>query len=196
MTKSAKPSRTSTRPSREDLLAFIGTHKGKAGVREIARAFFLKNDDRAWLKRTLRELADAGTVETRRKKLHHAGTLPSTLLADITTRDQDGELIAIPTEWDTEQHGEAPRIRLHVPRKAKPFEVPGIGDRVLLRAEEIGQENQEPGDTIRYTGRVIKILTAPGSARSVSSARCRAAAGGSSRSTRSRSGASSTFPPA
>ena len=26
-------------PSREDVLAFIGTHKGKAGVREIARAF-------------------------------------------------------------------------------------------------------------------------------------------------------------
>ena len=37
-------------PSREELLAFIGTHKGKAGVREIARAFGLKNDDRAALK--------------------------------------------------------------------------------------------------------------------------------------------------
>jgi ribonuclease R len=152
LTKSAKPPRAF--PSKADVLAFIGTHKGKAGVREIARAFSLKNNDRAALKRMLRELADEGSVEKRRKKLHHAGTLPSTLLADITGRDEDGELIAVPTEWDTDAHGEAPRIRLHVPRKAKPFEVPGIGDRALIRADEGGEE----GEAIRHTGRVIKIL--------------------------------------
>ena len=151
MTKPAKQQRGL--PSREDLLAFIGTHKGKAGVREIARAFGLKNNNRAWLKRVLRELADEGKVESRRKKLHHAGTLPSTVLADITERDADGELIAVPTEWD-EAHGEAPRIRLHVPRKARPGEVPGIGDRALLRADDTGED----GDAIRYTGRIIKIL--------------------------------------
>ena len=36
MKKSAKKPRAPGLPSREDLLAFIGTHKGKAGVREIA----------------------------------------------------------------------------------------------------------------------------------------------------------------
>jgi ribonuclease R len=154
LTKPAKQPRAF--PSKDEVLAFIGTHKGKAGVREIARAFSLKNDDRAALKRLLRELADDGNVETRRKKLHRAGTLPSTLLADITGRDEDGELIAIPTEWDTEQHGEAPRIRLHVPRKTRPGEVPGIGDRALLRAEE--SDDDAHGEAIRYTGRVIKIL--------------------------------------
>ena len=71
-------------PSREDVVAFIGTHKGKAGVREIARAFGLKNADRAALRQMLRGLQDEGTVETRRKKLHHAGTLPAVVLADIT----------------------------------------------------------------------------------------------------------------
>jgi ribonuclease R len=141
-------------PSREDLLAFIATHKGKAGVREIARAFGLKNDARAALKRMLRELADDGVVERRRKKLHHAGSLPSTVLADITGRDADGELIAVPTEWDAEAHGEAPRIRLHVPRKTRPGEVPGVGDRALLHTDETGED----GDAIRHTGRVIKIL--------------------------------------
>ena len=93
-------------------------------------------------------------VERRRKKLHHAGTLPSVVLADITERDRDGELIAVPTEWDTEAHGEAPRIRIHVPRKARPNEIPGVGDRALLRTEETGEE----GDAIRHTGRVIKML--------------------------------------
>ncbi len=107
-------------PSREDVVAFIGTHKGKAGVREIARAFGLKNADRAALRQMLRGLQDEGTVETRRKKLHHAGTLPSVVLADITHRDKDGELIAVPTEWDTEAHGDAPHVRIRIPRKARP----------------------------------------------------------------------------
>src|SRR5688500_9442620 len=102
----------------------------------------------------LRGLQDEGTVETRRKKLHHAGTLPAVVLADVTHRDADGELIAVPTEWDTEAHGEAPRIRIHVPRKARPAEIPGVGDRVLTRTEETGEE----GEAIRHTGRVIKIL--------------------------------------
>jgi ribonuclease R len=141
-------------PSREDIVAFIGTHKGKAGVREIARAFGLKNNDRAALRHMLRTLEDEGTVEKRRKKLHHAGTLPSVVLADITQRDADGELIAVPTEWDTEEHGEAPRIRVHIPRKARSIEVPGVGDRALLRTEETGED----GEPIRHSGRVIKIL--------------------------------------
>src|SRR4029078_5538311 len=75
--KPAKTPRPAGPPSREDLLAFSGTHKGKAGVREIARAFGLKNADRATVRQMLRGLQDEGTVEQRRKKLHHARTLPS-----------------------------------------------------------------------------------------------------------------------
>src|SRR5947209_6669722 len=152
--KPAKKPRPAGLPSREDLLAFIGTHKGKAGVREVARAFGLKNADRAALRQMLRGLQDEGKVEQRRKKLHHAGTLPAVVHADITERDKDGELIAVPTEWDTEEHGEAPRIRIHVPRRARPAEIPGVGDRVLTRTEETGEESE----AIRHTGRVIKIL--------------------------------------
>jgi ribonuclease R len=152
--KPAKKPRPAGLPSRQDLLAFIGTHKGKAGVRELARAFGLKNADRAALRGMLRGLEDEGAVERRRKKLHHAGTLPTVVLADVTERDRDGELIAVPTEWDTEEHGEAPRIRIHVPRRARPAEIPGVGDRVLTRTEETGEE----GEAIRHTGRVIKVL--------------------------------------
>jgi ribonuclease R len=153
-----KKARTKPRPaglpSREELLAFIASHKGKAGVREIARAFGLKNADRATLRQTLRGLTDEGVVATQRKKLHHAGALPNVVLADITERDGDGELIAVPTEWDTDAHGAAPRIRIHVPRKARPAETPGVGDRVLTRTEESGEE----GEAIRHSGRVIKVL--------------------------------------
>jgi ribonuclease R len=81
-------------PSKDDLLAFIGQQSGKIGTREVARAFGLKNADRAILKRMLRELADEGLIERRRKKLHHPGTLPPVVLSDITARDLAGADLA------------------------------------------------------------------------------------------------------
>src|SRR5215470_13761647 len=141
-------------PTKDDVLAFIGTQGGKIGTREIARAFGMKNADRAELKRMLRELTDAGRIERRRKKLHHPGTLPHVVMSDITARDSDGELIALPTEWDEAEHGPAPKIRVRVPRRARPNEVAGVGDRALLRVEESGEKD----DPIRHTGRVIKLI--------------------------------------
>jgi ribonuclease R len=137
-------------PSKDEILAFIGERPGKIGVREIARAFNLKNDRRAQLKQVLRELSGDGRVASRDGKLHHPGALPSITLADIVARDTDGELIATPVEWD-EEHGPAPKIRILM-RRAKPGESAGIGDRALLRVEETEDE------TIRYSGRVIKVL--------------------------------------
>ena len=141
-------------PSKEEVLAFIASRPGKVGRREIARAFAVAPGDRAALTALLRELADDGTVERRRKKLHRAGTLPATVLADVTGRDADGELIAVPTEWDEEAHGAAPKIRVTVPRRPRPGEAAGIGDRALLRVEQAG----EAGEDIRHAGRVIKII--------------------------------------
>ena len=137
-------------PSREELLAFIREHAGKVGTREIARAFGAKNADRAALKRMLRELADEGHIERRRKRLHHAGTLPSVVVADITGRDPDGELLARPTEWDEETHGAAPVIRIASTRRARPGEVAGVGDRALLRIERTSDEET--------SARVIKLI--------------------------------------
>jgi ribonuclease R len=141
-------------PSKDDVLAFISRQAGRAGTREIARAFGLKNDDRAALTAMLRDLAAEGAIERRRKKLHHAGTLPSVVLADITSRDRDGELVAVPAEWDEDANGTAPKIRLHVPRRARPGDVPGVGDRALLRTER----SSDSDDGIGYEGRVIKVI--------------------------------------
>ena len=149
-----RPQNKPSPPSKEQILAFIGEQPGRVGTREIARAFGLKNADRVALKRILRELADEGRVESRRKKLHHPGTLPSVVLADIGSRDADGELIATPTEWDEEAHGAPPKIRVRVPRNARPSETAGVGDRALLRVEESGEDDE----AIRHSGRVIKIV--------------------------------------
>ncbi len=141
--------KTTSLPSREELLAFIREHSGEVGTRELARAFGAKNADRAALKRMLRELSEEGHIERRRKRLHHGGTLPSVLVADITGRDSDGELLARPSEWDEEAHGAAPVIRIATPRRARPGETGGVGDRALLRVEHAGEET---------TGRVIKLI--------------------------------------
>ena len=141
-------------PSKDDLLAFIARQSGKIGTRQIARAFGMKNIDRVALKRMLRELADEGRVERRRRKFHRPGTLPQVVMADITARDADGELIALPTEWDEAEHGAAPKIRVRIPRRAQRGEVVGVGDRALLRVEESSEKN----DPIQYSGRVIKAI--------------------------------------
>ncbi len=141
-------------PSRQDLIAFIAKEGGEVGTREIARAFGLKNADRAALKQMLRDLEADGAVEKRRKKLHRPGMLPNVVLADITGRDRDGELIAVPAEWDAEAQGDVPKIRIQVPRRARAGEVPGVGDRALLRVEKAGDAE----DGVRYQGRAIKVI--------------------------------------
>jgi ribonuclease R len=140
-------------PGRDAILAFVRAHPGKVGTREIAREFGLKNADRAELKRILRELADEGAVARRRGKMHEPAELPHTVLVDITGRDSDGELLASPTEWDEEESGTAPKIRIVFPRRPQPGTTAGVGDRALLRVEKTDDAEGTP-----YRGRVIRVI--------------------------------------
>ena len=140
-------------PSRDAIVAFVRANPGDIGTREIAREFGLKNADRIALKRILRELADEGAIAKRGRKVLEPTALPPTVLADVTGRDTDGELLATPTEWDTERDGPAPKIRIHVPRRPQPGTAAGVGDRALLRVEKI---NDSEG--MSYRGRVIKVV--------------------------------------
>jgi ribonuclease R len=142
-------------PTTDAIVAFIRTNPGKVGTREIAREFGLKNSERAELKRILRELADKGTIRKRGKEISEPDILPATLLADITGRDDDGELIAIPAEWDEVESGEPPKIRIHIPRRPQPSTAAGVGDRALLRVEKL--EEHDRAGTV-YRGRVIRVI--------------------------------------
>lgn len=141
-------------PTREDVIAFIRAQPGQVGTREIARAFGLKNADRADLRRVLRELADEGVLAKRRRHVHHAGDLPQVVLAEITGRDADGELVAVPVEWDEERRGPPPRIHVFIPRRARAEATGAIGDRALLRVEEV----EGADDAIRHRGRILKVI--------------------------------------
>ena len=151
MAKKAKAETSKPRalPSRDEILAFIAEHPGKAGKREIARAFGIAGGDKIALKATLKELADDGLVERRRKRLKRPTDLPPVAVLVVTGRDDDGELIAEPFEWP-EESDPAPKIL--IPReKRRDAPVPGIGDRILARLKPAVDD--EP-----VTGRIIKLI--------------------------------------
>ncbi len=148
-----KSDATTAFPDRESIVAFVKAHPTEAGTRELARHFGLKNESRAALRRILRELSDEGAIAKQGKKVREVKSLPPTVVADITGRDSDGELLASPAEWLEEVDGPAPIIRIHVPRRAAPGTVAGVGDRALLRVEKPDSKHDKA-----YRGRVIKLL--------------------------------------
>ncbi len=144
----AKAKAKATLPSKADLLEFIRAAPEKVGKREIARAFHLKGDARIQLKGLLRELAEEGRVTKTGKRLRGKGTLRAVMVLEVTRIDSDGELYAIPMDWNAAE-GTPPRIRV-VP---KPGLAPGTGDHVLCRITPA--ENDEGAD---YTASPIKML--------------------------------------
>jgi ribonuclease R len=150
--QSKKP-KSSAPPKREELLSFIANRGGNVSKRDIVRAFRLDAVGKRELNAMLRELRNDGRVDRRRKKLHAAGQLPPVVVAEITGRDEDGELMAVPAEWDEDEHGAPPTIRIEFGRRAPPGPAPGIGDRILLRTRK-----NDPDDTAGHSGHVIKLL--------------------------------------
>ena len=144
-----KPNRISRTklPSRQEVLAFIADHPGQTGKRELARAFGVTGTDRVPLKRLLKELADEGLIEKRRKKMQRPGTMPPVGVLSIVDRTNDGDLAAEPADWD-ETAGPPPRIVI-LSRRGSRGAAPGLGDRVLAR---ITPENDG------YTARIIRLL--------------------------------------
>lgn len=142
-------------PSREEILKFLREAPGKAGKREISRAFNIKGGARIALKRMLSEMADEGSLAGDRKHLREKGKLPSVTVLEITGRDEDGDLLARPAIW--EEDGERPTVlvlthrRPSIDAEAK-F---GIGDRILARINRLEAPDVEG---LRYEAEAIKVL--------------------------------------
>ncbi len=152
MARASRPKTDRPFPTREEVLAFIAEHPGRAGRRDVARAFGVKGTaERIALKTLLGELSDEGLVERREGRLVRPGDLPPVGVIEVTGRDRDGELTAAPAEWPDER-GEPPRIVIAAAR-GRPAPAPGLGDRVLARLAP-----GETGGGPDYVARVIKIL--------------------------------------
>ncbi|MBZ9817997.1 ribonuclease R [Mesorhizobium sp. CA4] len=146
----AKVVKDDYRPSRDEILRYIAENPDRSGKREIAKAFALRGGDRVWLKEMLRDLQDEGLLTKERKRLSRAGAVPHVAVLDIFGRDDDGVLLANPSEYTGA--GSPPVIAIRISRSASG-PVPGIGDRVLAKTFP----TDDPSGPA-YTGRVMKIF--------------------------------------
>ncbi|MGO4682696.1 ribonuclease R [Hyphomicrobium sp. 2TAF46] len=121
-------------PSKEQILEYLNSAQGKAGKREIARAFGVTGGARIALKRLLAEMSEEGTLAGDKKHLREKGKLPPTTTLEVTGRDDDGDLVAKPLHWEADD-GKRPLVRI-VAGHGRDVEI-GIGDHVLARLEKL-----------------------------------------------------------
>lgn len=149
-------------PSREAILDFIESERlagREVGRREIAKAFGLSAGGKIWLKRLLRELAEEGELggDGKERPVHPRGALPPVLLCEVKTRDRDGDLVAVPLEWNEADQGTPPKILVERPREFRARKTvttaAGVGDQVLLKLTRL-----RGMDGFAYSGRVLKIM--------------------------------------
>jgi ribonuclease R len=136
------------RPSRDEILRYIAENPDRSGKREIAKAFALRGDDRAWLKDLLRDLQDEGLLEKSRKRHIRPGALPHVAVLDVIGRDDEGGLLGRPAEH--QGNGEPPVVSIRVSRGGP---VAGIGDRVLAKTFP----TDDPTGPA-YTARIMKVF--------------------------------------
>jgi len=134
-------------PTREQILAWLADHPDAGAKRDIARAFGLKGAEKIELKRLLKEMAEEGVIERRRRSFHDSTRLPPVTVLQVLAPDAAGDLWAKPLEWGGE--GEAPRC-LVLPAKGEP--ALGAGDRILARIAAV------EGDGYAYEARPIRKI--------------------------------------
>ena len=119
-------------PTKEQILEFLQTADGPAGKREIAKAFGLKGQEKIALKARLKDMAEEGLIDGKRTAYHRMGGVPKVTVLRITDIE-DGELIAVPDNWEPDSGSKPPRLRLIEKKKQATLK---RGDRVLARTEE------------------------------------------------------------
>ncbi|HXR96153.1 MAG TPA: ribonuclease R [Rhizomicrobium sp.] len=125
------------------LLALLAEHPG-ATKRDLAKLTGLKGSDRIGLKRLLRGLEAEGAIAGRVKRgLTKGGELPEMAVLEITGVANDGEVLARPLNWDSD---ETPPLIHVMPLKDG---APGTGARVLAKLEQRGES---------YEAKIIRRL--------------------------------------
>ena len=155
---SSRPKLGDALPSREEILAFLAENPGQAGKRDVARAFGITGGAKIALKRILKDLAEEGVVEKKRRKFAPAGALSQVFVADVTRRDPDGELLAVPDEWDEDERGPAPLVLVlteAASRRGPKQPAAGVGDRLLLRLADLDDDLPEG---VTHAAKILRVL--------------------------------------
>jgi ribonuclease R len=116
-----------------------------ANKRDLARKLGLKGSDRIQLKRILKDLQAEGAIAgSPRKGFTKRGELPEAGLIEVTGLDSDGEMLARPLNWDSNE--EPPLIYVMPPKEGA---APALGDRLLAHLARHGEA---------YEARIIRRL--------------------------------------
>ncbi|MFE3838473.1 ribonuclease R [Pseudogemmobacter sonorensis] len=125
-------------PSKDQIREWIAENPGLASKRDIAKAFGLKGDARADLRRLLREMEAEGDLAKGARRVAVAGELPPVALLKVLAPDAAGDNFAETLEAGVDQ-GDA-RI-LIVAKKGDP--ALGAGDRILARLAKVDRDDHE-----------------------------------------------------
>lgn len=136
-------------PSADDVLNFITSTPGVVGKREIAKAFGLQGESKIALKKLLKDMAGAGQVAAKRKRVAPKNSLPATGVVEVTGEDKDGELIG---SFVNDSGDAWPLPLLIVSSEGK---APKRGDRVVAKIEALPHH-----PVYRHKARVMRVLPA------------------------------------
>ena len=119
-------------PSKDQIRQWIAENPGLTSKRDIARAFGLKGDQRAELRRILAEMADEGGLVKSARRFRPKGDLPPVALLRVLKPDAAGDLFAEAMEDGVDK--DAGRI-LIIPKTGDP--ALATGDRILARLSKV-----------------------------------------------------------
>ena len=136
--------------SREQIFEFIQSSPKPVTKREVARAFGIKGgENRVALKQILKILVKDGSVSKQPGGAYAAPDgLPSVAVIRVSEINLDGDVLALPLEWDEALHGAPPKIEI-VP-DTKSYRNVREGSRALCRLTR--------SDKDYYKARIIKLV--------------------------------------
>ena len=123
-------------PSREQVADFV-RERGETDISALASAFGVKGADRRALRALVKDMTGEGETSRRgRKGVALSGAFPPVGVAEVESRDVDGEL------WVRLSNGadDTPAVRLAPGSDDAGRGAPGLGDRVLVRFEPGGPD--------------------------------------------------------
>ena len=185
MTLAKKPRKRTTKeprplPSREEILAFVAEHPGKAGKREIARAFGIKGGDKIALKAILKRSCRRGRWSRRAAAaLKRPGDLPAGHGARRSRR-ATATASSSPSRWNGREERRRRRRSSSLAaakpgpgaRRRRPRARPPLARRATAPASPPASSSSSPGSRVdRPRRRPEDAGGAPRSSRSTASSR-------------------------
>ena len=118
------------RPNIEQIKTYINSTSRPTTRRDVARAFKIKGSDKLWLKKTMRELTEAGevTLSHRRNFLGSSEAVPAVSIIEIIEILDDGDILGKLKRTNKETE----KIKIWVSNKSGT-PLLQIGDQVLAK---------------------------------------------------------------